>query len=210
VNDQVWLESKNLKIPYQSRKLAPKREGPFKIKEVLGPVTYQLTLLKQWKIHDVFHACLLMPCKETELHGPNETRPPPNLVQGNEEYEIETIVLHRCHKNHETTYLIKWKGYLSSENSWITESDLDFKPKKGKIYPLNPLQQNTLDEWIKEQLAKGYIRQSKSPQASPFFFVEKKDAKKLRPCQDYRYLNEFTKPNAYPLLLISVSKLYYE
>ena len=33
----------------------------------------------------------------------------------------------------------------------------DFKPKKGKIYPLNPLQQNTLDEWIKEQLAKGYI-----------------------------------------------------
>jgi hypothetical protein len=40
VNDQVWLESKNLKIPYQSRKLAPKREGPFKIKEILGPVTY--------------------------------------------------------------------------------------------------------------------------------------------------------------------------
>jgi hypothetical protein len=60
-----------------------------------------------------------------------------------------------------------------------------------------------LDEWIKEQLAKGYIRPLKSPQASPFFFVEKKDAKKLRPCQDYRYLNEFTKPNAYPLLLIS-------
>jgi hypothetical protein len=124
VNDQVWLESKNLKIPYQSRKLAPKREGPFKIKEVLGPVTYRLTLPKQWKIHDVFHTCLLMPCKETELHGPNETRPPPNLVQGNEEYEIETIVSHHLHKNPETTYLIKWKGYHSSENSWITESDL--------------------------------------------------------------------------------------
>jgi hypothetical protein len=124
VNDQVWLESKNLKIPYQSRKLALKREGPFKIKEVLGPVTYRLTLPKQWKIHDVFHACLLTPYKETELHGPNETRPPPNLVQGNEEYEIETIVLHRLHKNRETTYLIKWKGYHSSENLWITESDL--------------------------------------------------------------------------------------
>ena len=40
INDQVWLESKNLKIPYQLRKLAPKQEGPFKIKEVLGPVTY--------------------------------------------------------------------------------------------------------------------------------------------------------------------------
>jgi hypothetical protein len=122
VNDQVWLESKNLKIPYQSRKLAPKREGPFKIKEVLGPVTYRLTLLKQWKIHDVFHACLLTPYKE--LHGPNETRPPPDLVEGQEEYEIEAIILHRLHKNRETTYLIKWKGYNSSENSWIPESEL--------------------------------------------------------------------------------------
>jgi hypothetical protein len=33
----------------------------------------------------------------------------------------------------------------------------DFQPKKGKIYPLSPLQQNTLNEWIKEQLGKGYI-----------------------------------------------------
>jgi hypothetical protein len=33
--------------------------------------------------------------------------------------------------------------------------------------------------------------------------MEKKDAKKLQPCQDYQYLNEFTKPNAYPLPLIS-------
>ena len=79
----------------------------------------------------------------------------------------------------------------------------DFVPKRGKIYPLSPKQQNTLDEWIKEQLEKGYIRPSKSPQASPFFFVEKKEADKLHPCQDYKYLNEFTKPNAYPLPLIS-------
>ena len=74
VNDQVWVESKNLKIPYQSRKLTPKREGPFKIKEVLGPVTYRLTLPKQWRIHDVFHACLLMPYKETNLHRNNESK----------------------------------------------------------------------------------------------------------------------------------------
>ena len=38
--------------------------------------------------------------------------------------------------------------------------------------------------------------------ASPFFFVTKKDGK-LRPCQDYRYLNEWTIKNAYPLPLIS-------
>src|SRR6266576_4691494 len=51
VNDKVWLKSRNLKIPYQSRKLAPKREGPFPITEVLGPVTYRLTLLRQCNDH---------------------------------------------------------------------------------------------------------------------------------------------------------------
>jgi hypothetical protein len=38
--------------------------------------------------------------------------------------------------------------------------------------------------------------------ASPFFFVPKKDGKR-RPCQDYRYLNNWTVKNAYPLPLIS-------
>jgi hypothetical protein len=65
-----------------------------------------------------------MPYKETELHGPNETRPPPNLVKGQEEYEIEAIISHHLYKNRETVYLIKWKGYNSSENSWIPESEL--------------------------------------------------------------------------------------
>ena len=124
VNDQVWLESRNLKIPYQSRKLAPKREGPFKINEVLGPVTYRLTLPKQWRIHDVFHACLLMPYKETELHGTTETRLPPDLVQGNEEFGVEAILTHRLYKNRETRYLIKWKGYDTSKNTWEPESNL--------------------------------------------------------------------------------------
>ena len=44
--DKVWLESKNLKLQYKSWKLAPKQEGPFKIQEVLGPLTYWLELPK--------------------------------------------------------------------------------------------------------------------------------------------------------------------
>ena len=38
--------------------------------------------------------------------------------------------------------------------------------------------------------------------ASPFFFISKKDGK-LRPCQDYRYLNNWMIKNSYPLPLIS-------
>ena len=93
-HDKVWLESRNLCISYQSRKLAQKQEGPFRIKKVLGPVTYQLELPKQWKIHDVFHTCLLSPYKETNAHGLNETRPPPDLIDGLEEYEVEALLAH--------------------------------------------------------------------------------------------------------------------
>lgn len=53
-----------------------------------------------------------------------------------------------------------------------------------------------------EHLKKGYIRPSKSPMASPFFFVKKKDGK-LRPVQDYRHLNSGTVKNEYPLPLVS-------
>jgi len=57
-------------------------------------------------------------------------------------------------------------------------------------------------EFVKEQLRKGYIRPSKSPQTAPVFFVGKKDGKK-RMVQDYHYLNEWTIKNNYPLPLIS-------
>jgi len=56
-------------------------------------------------------------------------------------------------------------------------------------------------EFVKEQLWKGYIRPSKLPQTVLVFFVGKKDGKK-RMVQDYRYLNEWTVKNNYPLPLI--------
>ena len=77
-----------------------------------------------------------------------------------------------------------------------------FQPKSFKAYNLTPEEQRELDQWTKDNLNKGYIRPSQSPMASPFFYVKKKDGK-LRPCQDYRYLNDWTVKNAYPLPLIS-------
>jgi hypothetical protein len=59
--DEVWLDSKNLKLPYPMRKLAPKREGPFPIIKVISPLSYRLKLLTQWKIHPMFHVHLLTP-----------------------------------------------------------------------------------------------------------------------------------------------------
>jgi hypothetical protein len=58
-------------------------------------VAYQLRLPMSWGIHDVFHASLLSPYHETNAHGPNFSRPPPDLIDGQEEYEVECIISHR-------------------------------------------------------------------------------------------------------------------
>jgi hypothetical protein len=71
----------------------------------------------------------------------------------------------------------------------------------GKVYTLTQPEQEALATFLQEHLDKGYITESKSQFAAPFFFVKKKDGK-LRPVQDYRKLNEWTRRNATPLPLI--------
>jgi hypothetical protein len=74
-----------------------------------------------------------------------------------------------------------------------------FEPKNFKAYALSPEEHKLQKEFVDENLEKGYIRPSKSPMASPFFFVAKKEKDKVRPTQDYRYLNDWTIKNAYPM-----------
>ncbi len=88
----MWLEGRKIHTSHPTAKLAPKRYGPFPITKVLGPVTYQLCLSEQWSIHPVFHVDLLTPHKEMEFHGCNFERPLPDLVNGEEEYEVEQII----------------------------------------------------------------------------------------------------------------------
>jgi hypothetical protein len=68
----------------------------------------QLLLPTQWNIHPIFHASLLTPFSETPAHGPNFTRPPPDLIDGKEEYEVEQIRSHwRWGRCKTLQYLIK-------------------------------------------------------------------------------------------------------
>ncbi|GLB41115.1 putative retrotransposable element tf2 155 kda protein type 1-like [Lyophyllum shimeji] len=75
-------------------------------------------------------------------------------------------------------------------------------PSSCKVYPLAPNEQAELDAFLEENLKSGRIRPSKSPMASPVFFIKKKDGS-LRLVQDYRALNAITVKNRYPLPLIS-------
>ena len=123
VRDKVWLEATNLRLQYPSRKLAPKCQGLFEISQVLSPIVYHLRLPPTWKVHDVFHASLLSPFKQTDTHGPNFSTPPPDMIGSEEEYKVETIISHKGPPG-QRKYLTAWKGYLSSENTWEPKSNL--------------------------------------------------------------------------------------
>src|SRR5271170_3020327 len=106
--DLVWLDTRNIKTT-NNPKIGPHREGLFKISDVLGPVTYRLNLPESWRIHNVFHAILLKPYIENETYGTNYPRPPPDLLEGEEVYEVESIQRHR-QRGQGYQYLVKWKG----------------------------------------------------------------------------------------------------
>jgi hypothetical protein len=124
--DQVWLEGCHLCTNQPTAKLAPKRHGPFKVVQVMSPVNYRLELPTQWSIHDVFHTDLLTPYRETPTHGANYQRPPPDLVEGVEEYEVEKVLDSRRYgRGRKLQYLIAWKGYPDSDNQWVNWDDAE-------------------------------------------------------------------------------------
>jgi hypothetical protein len=115
IGQKVWLKAQNLALPYRLVKLAPRHHGPFKITQAISPVAYKLALPHQWTIHPVFHVSLLTPYIETKEHSANYSRPPPDLVGGEEQYEVEAIRSHRHHgKKKHLQYLVKWRDTLKA------------------------------------------------------------------------------------------------
>uniref|UniRef100_A0A8C7YUC9 ribonuclease H n=1 Tax=Oryzias sinensis TaxID=183150 RepID=A0A8C7YUC9_9TELE len=78
----------------------------------------------------------------------------------------------------------------------------DITLPKGKLYNLSGPEKKAMEDYIHEALALGHIRPSSSPVGAGLFFVEKKD-KTLRPCIDYRELNQITVKDKYSLPLIN-------
>ena len=75
------------------------------------------------------------------------------------------------------------------------------EPPYGPIYNLSEKELKVLREYLRDALAKGWIRESSSHAGAPILFAPKKDGE-LRLCVDYRGLNKITKKNRYPLPLI--------
>jgi hypothetical protein len=121
--DQVWLDRKNLKTSHPFAKLAPKRYGPFSVVQVINPVVFKLKLLDQWHqkcVHPVFHVSLLSPYKETEENGQAFTEPAPDVIEGEEEYEVKQVLDSRRKGRGKgrLKYFLKWGGYPHTHNTW--------------------------------------------------------------------------------------------
>ncbi|CAI7851950.1 unnamed protein product [Closterium sp. NIES-54] len=93
---------------------------------LVTPVTFRLRLPASWKIHNAFHVQLLKPYQDpNKLYtGRQPPPPPPVLVNDELEYEIESVLAHRRRRHGALEFLVRWKGYDPSEDSWVSAEDM--------------------------------------------------------------------------------------
>ena len=113
--DMVWLSTKNIKTERACKKLDHKMIGPYRVKKLVGS-SYQLELPPSMKIHDVFHTSLLRKVADDPLPGQINDPPPPVVVEGNDEWELDDIFDARK-RYRKIQYKVKWKG-IDEDLTW--------------------------------------------------------------------------------------------
>jgi hypothetical protein len=137
VGDKVWLDSSDIRTTRPSRKLSDKWLGPFEIIEKVSSMAYRLQLPLSMKgVHNVFPIVKLELRHEDPITGRHpEPPPPPDIIDGEEEWEIEKIVNSRFYGRWKKfQYQVKWKGYV--EPTWCAEALVGlvtfcFQPRPG-------------------------------------------------------------------------------
>jgi hypothetical protein len=132
VGQEVLLSTVNINKHNYNRKLFPKYIGPFRITAKVNDVAYRLQLPETMTIHDVFHVSLLKAYKAGSARPP----PIPLEIEGELEFEVEKILLHREKKVgpknkpiFKKEYFIKWAGYGPEHCSWEPEAHLKNAPQ---------------------------------------------------------------------------------
>jgi hypothetical protein len=133
IGDKVLLATKNISLKGGgSRKLLPRYIGPFSITKSINGVSYTLDLPKGLGIHPTFHISLLRLYKEDPAYL-FKAPPLPEVIEGQLEYEVDHIADHR-RMGGSLEFLVRWKGYNPSDDTWEPESHLKNCPKILKEY----------------------------------------------------------------------------
>jgi len=139
IGDQVLLSTDHSTAPADqhrpSRKLQAQFIGPYTILEQHSPVSFRLELPPSLRIHDVFHVDRLRAYSPSPEHLGERTpaRPPPETIDGVQEWEVEEILDHRK-QGRSWKFLILWKGYPREDATWQMRSDLQHCPDILKNY----------------------------------------------------------------------------
>jgi hypothetical protein len=116
------LDARNISTTRPSKKLDWKRIGPYEVVELISPWAFRIKLPHQLHIHDFQPISRLEKTAVNPLPLQQHEPPPPVIVEGEAEYEVERIEdsrMFRC----QLQYLVKWKGY--DEMSWEPAVNVD-------------------------------------------------------------------------------------
>jgi hypothetical protein len=71
------------------------------------------------EVHNVFHVSLLEPYRKSKVPGRHQPSPPPEEVEGEENWEVESVA-NSCYnkKRKRVEYLVFWKGFPPEQASW--------------------------------------------------------------------------------------------
>jgi hypothetical protein len=140
--DMVFLDSEDIQTTRPSKKLSHRRLGPYPVESRVGRHAYRLTLPPSMRrLHPVFNVVKLMLAPGSADPIPGRRRnplPPPELVDGEEEYLVEKILNSRMFRR-KLQYLVKWEGYGVEHNTWEYSENVDNAPEKvADFHARNP------------------------------------------------------------------------
>jgi len=136
--DLVWIEADNIATTRPSAKLAHKRLEPWPVEARIGHGAYRITLPPSLcRLHPIFPIIKLTLAEPDPIPGRHPIPPPPVLVGGEEEYEVEDILNSQV-RYCRLEYFVKWKGYDVGHNSWILHYDIHAPDLVAGFHRRNP------------------------------------------------------------------------
>jgi hypothetical protein len=107
--------------------------------EKINPLVYRLRLPDNYPMHSIFNLAHLRKYRTSDPRFGERTTLPPtrDILNAHEEYEVEAILGHRLTKRKDGNrrmYLVRWRGFDPSEDSWVSDYSLRNAPEIRREY----------------------------------------------------------------------------